>query len=198
MIEKIKKYYKFHSKIYDFTRWIFLFGRKKGIQLLNNYKIQNILEIGCGTGNNIKYFENIFPYKYNYTGLDISNEMLLIAQNKYKKKNISFENADIFQFNANNKFDLIILSYSLTLINYESIDKIYSKIHNLLSENGLILIIDFYNAINFYKKFLKLSNVNININEVNQLIKKYNQLEFKKQKAYFGTWSYFIFLGSKK
>lgn len=52
---KLKKYYRFHSKIYDISRSFFLFGRKK---LINSIAVPSsgnikILEVGCGTGKNI-------------------------------------------------------------------------------------------------------------------------------------------------
>ena len=48
-------------------------------ELLLKYKKNEVVEIGCGTGNLVPYFlENNF----NYIGLDLSENMIEIAKNK--------------------------------------------------------------------------------------------------------------------
>jgi len=54
MTAALEKYYKTHSKIYDVTRWSFLFGRNALIKAIARYcRPEWILEIGCGTGKNL-------------------------------------------------------------------------------------------------------------------------------------------------
>jgi S-adenosylmethionine-diacylgycerolhomoserine-N-methlytransferase len=56
------KYYRFHSRIYDATRWIFLFGRDRLIRTTANFcQPARILEVGCGTGKNLVRLRQTFP-----------------------------------------------------------------------------------------------------------------------------------------
>jgi S-adenosylmethionine-diacylgycerolhomoserine-N-methlytransferase len=49
---KLSEYYRFQSQIYDFTRWSFLFGRKRLIKEESRQlqDAKRITEFGCGTG----------------------------------------------------------------------------------------------------------------------------------------------------
>ena len=54
MNPSIQGYYALHSRIYDATRWTFLFGRESILR--RSAKIaapERILEVGCGTGRNL-------------------------------------------------------------------------------------------------------------------------------------------------
>jgi S-adenosylmethionine-diacylgycerolhomoserine-N-methlytransferase len=75
--KNIQNYYKLQSKIYDATRWTFLFGRKKLVRVLPFDKDAaiDILEIGCGTGYNLKRLAKAFP-NARITGLDVSEDMI--------------------------------------------------------------------------------------------------------------------------
>jgi S-adenosylmethionine-diacylgycerolhomoserine-N-methlytransferase len=81
---KMSAYYRFHAQIYDLTRWTFLFGRHWLIDWLPFKYLErfNLLEVGCGTGHNLKYLAECFP-KARLTGMDASGEMLQIAQHKF-------------------------------------------------------------------------------------------------------------------
>jgi ubiquinone/menaquinone biosynthesis C-methylase UbiE len=55
--ESLRGYYRLHSKIYDATRWSFLFGRHRLIELVASHKTPTrILEVGCGTGTNLVHY----------------------------------------------------------------------------------------------------------------------------------------------
>ena len=83
--QKMSAYYRVHSKIYDLTRWTFLFGRHWLIDWLPFERLScfTLLEIGCGTGHNLKYLAERFP-KSRLVGMDASADMLYVAQNKFK------------------------------------------------------------------------------------------------------------------
>ena len=80
--QALKRYYRLHAKIYDVTRWSFLFGRQRIIELASkNSQPKKILEVGCGTGRNLSALAKAFP-EATITGLDLSSDMLSIARNK--------------------------------------------------------------------------------------------------------------------
>ena len=115
---KLQKYYKYHSRIYDVTRWSFLFGRQELLPELPELPHQpRILEIGCGTGKNIQFLEYLYPDATIY-GIDLSEDMLV----KARQKTAHSTQVNLIQSRYGSEkqdfkpFDLILLSYSLTMI----------------------------------------------------------------------------------
>src|SRR5262245_41403501 len=54
----MSNYYRMHAPIYDFTRWMFLFGRKQIIADLRLKRGEVVVEVGCGTGKNFSAILN--------------------------------------------------------------------------------------------------------------------------------------------
>src|SRR5579862_4922254 len=77
----VEKYYRFHSRIYDATRWSFLFGRTAIMKNFTGVAPRNILEVGCGTGRNLVELGRRFP-QAQVTGVDLSATMLHLARKK--------------------------------------------------------------------------------------------------------------------
>lgn len=105
----IRHRYNRYSKFYDifelpmevlFSKW-----RKE----LVKYGSGKVLEVGVGTGKNIKYY----PNDIDLTAIDFSDGMLSKAIKKYKdKSNIKFIQMDIQATNfESNTFDTVIASY---------------------------------------------------------------------------------------
>ncbi|MDB4728001.1 class I SAM-dependent methyltransferase [Saprospiraceae bacterium] len=120
--EKMKAYYRFHSLIYDWTRWAFLFGRKRIVHSLPYLKSDhlNILEVGCGTGTNLQRLTNEFP-NAQIKGLDISAQMLGQAKKRLKNWDYRIELFEKPYQKSDSTFegqmDLVLFSYSLSMIN---------------------------------------------------------------------------------
>mgnify|MGYP006273638611 CR=1 FL=1 len=66
---------------------------------------KTLLDIACGTGNDLVELSK----DYECTGIDISQEMLKIAQKK--NKNITLYRRDMRDFNLDGKFDIIICMF---------------------------------------------------------------------------------------
>lgn len=80
----------------------------KVVSLVEQYKKSKgntLLDIACGTGAQAAYLQSHFMI----TGIDISNEMLEVAENKIE--NAIFINADMCDFNLNNQYDVIVNLY---------------------------------------------------------------------------------------
>ncbi len=75
----------------------------------------SVLDIGCGLGAYVNYFENL-KINLKYTGLDINPKMIEGAKKKYPK--IEFILGDVFSIKDkinDRSFDYIILSGALNL-----------------------------------------------------------------------------------
>ena len=134
---------------------------------------KTLLDVGCGTGNHIKYFKK----DYNCSGIDFFEDMILIA--KKKNPNCNFYQADMIDFNLNQKFDIITclfgsIGYTKNVIDLE---KTLKNLYDHLNENGIIIIepwlepSNYSSGIPFMSTYdsddLKISRLNISKKENN-------------------------------
>ena len=98
---------------------------KKELKKLD-IKPESILELGIGSGNMTKYFYNA---SINYTGVDLSKEMLKICADKFP--NISIIIEDLCQLELTKNYDFIFST--LDTINYildlEKLQNLFSNIN---------------------------------------------------------------------
>jgi tRNA (cmo5U34)-methyltransferase len=102
-----------------------------------------ILDLGCGTGSISKAILEKFP-KAKCTIIDISREMLRIAESKIGKNAINKSICeDFYELTIENKYDVVASSLALHhLITDEDKKAFYSKIFNMLKPNGIFLNAD--------------------------------------------------------
>ena len=98
---------------------------------------EQIIDLGCGTGNLIDLLINKFPESH-ITGIDIADGMIDYCKNKYRQnKNIEFINNDIEDFSRCNCYDLAVSSFSLQWISNPV--STFSKIHKMLTNHGFFI-----------------------------------------------------------
>lgn len=203
-IEKLKKYYTYHAPIYDLTRWAFLLGRRKSVHTLSNIaNIQenpNILEIGCGTGKNLKQLAAHYP-QANIYGIDLSEPMLRKAQRKLSQKQITLINAPYTRNTFPNlKFDLIVCSYSLSM--FDNVAGALATITHHLSDHGYLLVTDFYaTPFKLFEKWMALNHVDCNL-YLYHLLRTNSEPTWKILydrvfSAYGGLWKYSFLIQQK-
>ena len=116
--------YRHQRHIYDATRKFYLLGRDGLIDDLDPPSGGKVLEIGCGTGRNLKRAAELYPTIRAY-GIDVSNEMLASARRTIERSGLSARVA-IAQADATRldpealfgvgAFDRIFISYALSMI----------------------------------------------------------------------------------
>lgn len=92
---------------------------------------QRVLELGCGTG---KLLASVMPSKG--VGIDLSDKMISIARRNYK--NLIFQQGNVENIKINDKFDYIILSDLIGILN--DIQACLQQIHKVTSEDSRIVI----------------------------------------------------------
>lgn len=197
----IQNYYNFQSTIYDATRWSFLFGRKLIIdKIAEATSPKVILEIGCGTGYNLKNLSKAFP-NTKILGLDVSKDMLNIAKKKVKaNSNIqlidgAYGNTNIMNDNAS---DVILFSYMLTMVNPE-FSAMITQAYEDLNPGGYIAVVDFYNSKHtWFRNHMGNHHVRMESHLTPVLEEKFETIDNSVYEAYLGTWEYFTYIGKKK
>ncbi len=166
--EKVIKYFKFHSKIYDISRWAFLFNREDAIEALKLEPGMTVAEIGCGTGLNFSSILRRIGNNGILIGLDCSQEMLTESKKKTKKfkwQNVKLLCEDAENYNLSIKFNAILYSYSISMVSDWKLSVMSSINH--LKEGGRLVILDFYGFQGWNKAYERAITWWLNKNHVN-------------------------------
>lgn len=154
-------FYKVLSKLYDLVCAIY-FGNKylNPRTLLLDYiseKDVMILDVCTGTAANAIAIAGK-EKDARIIGIDLSKEMLHIADKKIKKQGIS--NIKLYKMNAakttfkNNTFDVILISLVLHEVPKELADEILSEAKRILKPEGKLLVIEWEEPQSLLKKIL--------------------------------------------
>lgn len=157
----VKDTYKKRARRYDLTaQFYYLFGfrewayRKKAVKKLDLKEGDTVVEIGCGTGLNFSLIQNIIGENGKIIGVDITEDMLNVAQQKIIEnnwKNVELINADASEFVPSEKVDGIITSFAVSLS--PNLETILQKYFNILKPNSKFVILDLKLPDNFWGKF---------------------------------------------
>ncbi|MDC0941462.1 methyltransferase domain-containing protein [Candidatus Pelagibacter sp.] len=121
---------------------------QKYISILSEWFIKdnsNIYDLGCSTGETAK---NIFEFnrkrkiKFNYVGLDNSPQMIKLAKQKIKNKNIRFKTADINKVSFKKNSDLFICLLTFPFLKLNERKKLLKNVYNSLKVGGSLIFVD--------------------------------------------------------
>lgn len=197
--EVIHRYYRFHAGIYDVTRWTFLFGRRRLIQrLVQESDPRSILEIGCGTGVNLARLARAFPGA-RLTGIDISPQMLQRARRAtaFCGDRVSFiEQPYQGPLKPEGGFDLIVCSYSLSMIN-PGWQQVLAGCREDLSPGGRLAVVDFNNsAYPWFRRWMGVNHVSMDGQLLSALDRDFSPQLRESGSAYGGLWEYILVIAS--
>ena len=134
MYKELAKYYDLIYKWKDYKK-----EADKIKKLISKYKKsegKELLEIGCGTGHHLKFFEN----KFSCVGTDINKKMLDVAKKNVKKSVL--KRLNMIDFRLNKKFDVILCLFSSIgyVKNYSNLRKTISNFANHMKKGGIVII----------------------------------------------------------
>ena len=201
-MNSLQRYYALHARIYDATRWSFLFGRNQIIREipLDASGQWNILEVGCGTGYNLNNLAKRFP-KAKLTGLDVSTDMVDLSikntQGYADRVTVLAQPYMLGDTAWNEKLDLVLFSYSLTMINPQWKDLIMQAKADL-KPGGFIAVTDFHDSRNlWFKKHMANNHVRMDSHLTPLLSQEFTPVVNQVKSAYMGVWEYMLFVGKK-
>jgi len=169
-IETMQKKYKYFAIFYDqllaeLEKIIFRQPEKNPrLALANRIPDQNlhILDVCCGTGSGSL---TILGKSNSIMGVDISTEMLAVAQKKAAKlniENISFCQMDCTKMDfPDETFDIIVSSYGMHEMDYDLMLKILKEISRVLKKNGKLFILDYARETGIVKRALFMTFLKI-------------------------------------
>lgn len=97
---------------------------------------KRVLDIACGVGYSAPLF--IQAGAFEYTGVDIKEELIHYANQKYSTNRIKFETGNICSFTNQNQFDLITCFE--TIEHLDDYKLALKNLYKLLSSKGILFI----------------------------------------------------------
>ena len=137
-------YYRFHAAIYDLTRPLFLFERDRVTRDLELQPGNVVIEMGCGTGYNLRSLVKKVGSSGRVYGVDCSESMLRIAREKVKKqgwKNVSLAKSLVEEYSPPENAHVVLFSYSLSMI--VEWEKALDRAISAIEKDGKLVILDF-------------------------------------------------------
>ena len=124
------------AKLYDILLYPFLNNiRKKTARIIIQLNPKSVIDICCGTGNQLEYLKNT---DIRLTGVDLSPEMLKVAKHmdcfQQDARNIEF---------PDNSFDLAMIQLALHEKSFDDQKKIIDEAYRIIKDNGHLLIVDY-------------------------------------------------------
>ncbi len=197
----IENYYRWHARIYDATRWSFLFGRDAVLDRVAAVQPAptRILEVGCGTGRNLCNLARRFP-RAAITGLDLSPAMLDLAARKtaaYGSRVRLVRQAYDAPLGREPGFDLVLCSYALSMFNPGFESAIAAAARDLVP-GGCFASVDFHaTQVRGFARWMGVNHVRMDAQLRPLFRRTFLPASDELHRAYGGAWEYLIYVGRK-
>lgn len=192
-------YYRLHAPIYDLTRPVFLFGRRRLVADLarmarsRGMQEPRILEIGCGTGSNLALLARHFPQS-RLTGVDLAAPMLEVARRRLGSR-AELVHGALGSVSLGGPFDLVIASYMLSMTG-DAQQRCILAARSELAPGGLLGVVDFHSTpIPAFARWMALNHVRFDPTLPQRLAADTAPLQFRTHRAYAGAWRWFSWVG---
>ena len=124
------------AKLYDLLLYPFLNKiRKKTAKIIIQLNPKSVIDICCGTGNQLEYLKNT---DIKLTGIDLSPAMLKVA----KHIDCYEQDARDIQF-SDNSFDLVMIQLALHEKSFDDQKMIIDEASSITRNNGNLLNVDY-------------------------------------------------------
>jgi S-adenosylmethionine-diacylgycerolhomoserine-N-methlytransferase len=195
----VESYYRWQSRIYDATRWSFLFGRSVVIDRVARLaEPKRILEVGCGTGRNLAELARRFP-QAQLMGLDVSADMLAITEKKIagERARVELVKRRYDQPLRAGSFDLVLCSYALSMFNPGWEDAVACAVADL-APGGLFALVDFHDSrFPWFRQWMGVNHVRMEGHLLPGLEDRFETLVAERHSAYGGIWEWVVYVGRK-
>ena len=197
-------YYTWHSRIYDCTRWSFLFDRAAILEDLQLKPGETVVEVGCGTGHNLESIVNRVGPRGKVLAVDCSDPMIKrcgqrIRDNNWTNVRLIDREYGSFPVSGGHA-DAVVMSYSLSMIpNWE---EALECAFRDLRPGGRIGVVDFYLAERSattmgFSEWMARNHVVLDRSYLESLSSIFRPTRRVTRKALGGLWSFYRFVGER-
>ncbi len=135
----------------NFTQFKFIDVFAETVQNQHN---ANVLDIGCGYGNYIDVLSNNYPM-FQIDGIESQQNVFEETSRKFGQDgNVEIIHGDFFNYRFRKKYDVVLLNYVLFYFNAHEKSELISKVKEILTENGSVIVCQYFSGIEDLKKEL--------------------------------------------
>jgi S-adenosylmethionine-diacylgycerolhomoserine-N-methlytransferase len=200
----MSRYYAWQSRVYDATRWAFLFGRDAILDELDLRSGDTVVEVGCGTGRNFEGVLRRIGPSGNLIAVDCSQPMLRRCRSRIQKnawRNVLLEDQEYGARRVTGgQADVVLLSYSLSMI--PDWGEVLCRAREELRPGGRIGVVDFCMdsqawSARVFARWMAHNHVTLDRPSRERLSALFRPLQCFTRPAFGGLWSYYRFVGER-
>ncbi len=145
ILDKQMTYYRKMAQEYDETT-----GQSEDLQrafaqardlLQQLAPVEQMLELACGTGG---WTCALLPLGRDLTAIDASPEMLTLARQKVGNAAVQFQQADLFEWQPRQQYDLVFFANWLSHVPPQRLDAFLGTVTHAVRPGGSLVIVDQY------------------------------------------------------
>jgi demethylmenaquinone methyltransferase/2-methoxy-6-polyprenyl-1,4-benzoquinol methylase len=135
------QYYRARAPEYDETSYGVVTGERASVPaIVDRFNISgDVLEIACGTGI---WTAELVRYGDSLTVLDSSPEVLTIAADRLSGNDVTFVEANIFEWTPDATYDVVFFAAWLSHVPSDRFDSFWETVGKALRPGGRVLILD--------------------------------------------------------
>jgi 2-polyprenyl-3-methyl-5-hydroxy-6-metoxy-1,4-benzoquinol methylase len=116
------------------------FARARDL-LQQHAPVKQILELACGTGT---WTRSLLPLGRELTAIDASPEMLSLARQKVGNAVVQFQQADLFQWQPRQQYDMVFFANWLSHVPPQRLDAFLGTVACAVRPGGSLAMVDQY------------------------------------------------------
>ena len=116
------------------------FARARDL-LQQHAPVEQILELACGTGT---WTRALLPLGRELTAIDASPEMLSLARQKVGNAVVQFQQADLFQWQPSQQYDLVFFANWLSHVPPQRLDTFLGTVARAVRPGASLALVDQY------------------------------------------------------
>ena len=146
LVKRSNEMKEFFNKVvdidYDEKHSKMLAAKEKIVDFLPD-DIENIIDLGAGTGLQLIKLYKVFP-NVKTTAIDISDGMLKKLYERHISDNITIINQSFFEYEFGKDIDAVISTQALHHFDPSDKEVLYKKVYECLREHGVFVIEDYF------------------------------------------------------
>lgn len=131
------------------SRVLYPFDKKALQEFKCLHPIKTALDIGCGNGQHLKFYSEIFP-EAHFTGIDVNPEIIKKAKEFLNDPNrFDIQNSSFSDFKTEKKFDAVFTTAVLQY-NPDKLDDYFSLVKRILNPGGFVFLLEAESRYHFH------------------------------------------------